>query len=69
MKRQKQIDESKQMLAAAFSDLLRERDFNKITLSEIADRAGVTRMTLYRLFKSKEKIILHLAQRSLDEQR
>ena len=69
MKRQTQIDESKLMIATAFSDLLREHDFDKLTLTEIADHAGVTRMTLYRHFKSKEKIILYMAQKSLDEQR
>jgi AcrR family transcriptional regulator len=68
MKRQKQIDESKQMIASAFTDLLRDHEFGKLTLGEIADHAGVTRMTLYRHFKSKEKIILYSAQKALEEQ-
>ncbi len=34
-------------------------------MSEIADHAGVTRMTLFRHFKSKEKIILYQAQKTL----
>jgi AcrR family transcriptional regulator len=67
MKRQKQIDASKQMIASAFFKLLRAHDFNEITLSEIAAHAGVTRMTLYRHFKSKEKIILYKAQTTLEE--
>ena len=67
MKRQKQIDESKEMIASAFSRLLREHDYNDLSLTEIADHAGVTRMTLYRHFKTKEKIILYRAQKSLEE--
>jgi len=66
-KRQKQIDESKQMIADAMAVLLRERDFNDITLSQIADHAGVNRMTLYRHFKSKDKIILYLALKLLEK--
>lgn len=68
MKRQKQIDESKEMIAQAFGKLLCEHDYNVITLSEIAAHAGVTRMTLYRHFKSKEKIILYKAQKTLEEE-
>ncbi|MBN1858307.1 TetR family transcriptional regulator [Candidatus Bipolaricaulota bacterium] len=68
MKRQKQIDESKEMIASAFMRLLRENDYDDLTLSEIADHAGVTRMTLYRHFKTKEKIVLYQAQQTLEEQ-
>ena len=37
---------SKELIAAAFSKLLGEHDFNAITFSDIADHTGVTRMTL-----------------------
>lgn len=68
MKRRKQIEESKEMIASAFIMLLREHDYDDLTLSQIADYAGVTRMTLYRHFKSKEKIILYQARKTLGEQ-
>ena len=68
MKRQRQIDESKEMIATALAELLRENSYNDLTLSQIADHAGVTRMTLYRHFKTKEKIILYRAQKTLEEQ-
>jgi AcrR family transcriptional regulator len=68
-KRQKQIDESKQMIADALASLLLEHDYKELTLNEIADRAGVNRMTLYRHFKSKDKIILHIALRTMEKQR
>ena len=66
MKRQKQIDESKEMIACAFVRLLQENDYDDVTLREIADHAGVTRMTLYRHFKTKERIILYQAQKLLE---
>ena len=68
MKRQKQIDESKDMIADAFARLMQEHDFNDLTLSQIAEAAGVNRMTLYRHFKTKERIILYCAQKTLEEQ-
>lgn len=68
MKRQKQIDESKDMIADAFARLMQDHDFNDLTLSQIAEEAGVNRMTLYRHFKTKERIILHCAQKTLEEQ-
>ena len=65
MKRQKQIDESKQMIADAFVSLVQERGYEDVTLSQIAERAGVNRMTIYRHFRTKERIVLHQAQQTL----
>jgi AcrR family transcriptional regulator len=67
MKRQKQIDESKEMIASAFTRLIQEHDYEDLTLSQIAEEARVNRMTLYRHFKTKEKIILYRAQKTLEE--
>lgn len=38
--------------------LLEKRDFSKITVKEITDKAGVNRSTYYRNFDCKEDIIL-----------
>jgi len=67
MKRINQVNESKDMITRAFQKLLKEYDFNDITLTEIADHAGLTRMTLHRHFKSKEKILLYMAQIAMNE--
>lgn len=58
MKRTEQIEESKNLIADAFLELLKDKPFEVIRLNEIADNAGVSRMTLHRHFKSKENIIL-----------
>ena len=68
MKRHKQIEESKDMISDAFARLMQDHDFNELTLSQIAEEAGVNRMTLYRHFKTKERIILYRAHRTLEEQ-
>jgi AcrR family transcriptional regulator len=67
MRRRKQIDESKQMIVSALVELLADYSYDDLTLSQIADHAGVTRMTLYRHFKTKERIVLYQAQRRLKE--
>lgn len=68
MKRQKQIDESMDMISDAFARLMQEHDYDDLTLSQIAEEAGVNRMTLYRHFRTKERIILYRAQKTLEEQ-
>ncbi len=66
MKRERQVTESKEMIANAMVTLLKEHPYEVLTLSEIADHAGFTRMTLYRHFKTKDRIILYCAQRTLE---
>lgn len=68
MKRTSQIEDSKQRITKSLLELLRQYDFKVITLNEIAAHAGVTRMTLHRHFKTKENIILYMAQKSLVKQ-
>ena len=63
MKRVNQIAESRDLIARVFQELISDHEYNDITLTEIADHAGLARMTLHRHFKSKEKILLYMAQR------
>lgn len=67
MKRYRQIEQSKARIFDTFADLLQRFNYRDITLSEIADHAGLTRMTLYRHFKTKDDIIGYRAQRFRDE--
>ncbi|GAA1751926.1 TetR/AcrR family transcriptional regulator [Aeromicrobium alkaliterrae] len=45
----------------AFTDLMRERGYAAITLSDIASRAGVGRTALYNHFRDKESVVVELA--------
>ena len=44
-------------IAASFVKLLKEKEYAKISISEICDGASVSRQTFYSLFKSKENIV------------
>lgn len=57
--RKKQIDESIQMIIDGFFNLLKEREYHDVSMSEIADKSKVSRMTLYRYFKNKDEIVTH----------
>ncbi|MBN2299556.1 MAG: TetR/AcrR family transcriptional regulator [Acholeplasmataceae bacterium] len=63
--RQKQIDESVQMILDGFFNLLSKSDYHSINMSSIALEAQVSRMTLYRYFKDKEDIIIYYIQETM----
>ena len=44
-------------IMAAFEELLRETDYDKITVADICRRAGVSRKTLYTYFEGKEGVL------------
>ncbi len=44
-------------ISESFVELLKEKEYSKISISEICERADVSRQTFYSLFKSKENII------------
>lgn len=68
MKRKRQIDESKRMIADAFARLMQDHKFDDLTLSQIADEARINRMTIYRHFQTKERILLYCAHQTLEDQ-
>lgn len=51
-----QKKESINLIIDGFFSLLNEKDYNEISMSEIAKTSMVSRMTLYRYFNSKEEI-------------
>ena len=51
---------SRAAIVAAFSELLREEDYGKITVGDIIARAHVGRDTFYGLFKSKDDLLSEL---------
>jgi AcrR family transcriptional regulator len=61
--REKQIRTSIDMITKGFFELLEEKDYRKITMSEIAAKAMISRMTIYRHFDSKEAIFRYDMER------
>lgn len=48
---------SQKSIAEGFYELLKEKEYPKITASEICKKSGVSRQTFYSLFSSKENIV------------
>lgn len=48
---------ARERIVAALTELMSERDYVSITITEITQRAGVSRMTYYRNYSSKEDIL------------
>ena len=44
-------------LGEAIIALMQKKDYDKITVSEIAQKAGVSRMTYYNYFETKEDVL------------
>ncbi len=51
---------TKECIETALIELLKNEDFEKITISNIVKRAGVSRMAYYRNYSSKEDILSSL---------
>lgn len=51
------IDETRHCILKAFTELLREKLYTEIRMTEIAEKAHVSRRTLYRYFDGKERIL------------
>lgn len=48
---------SRECILEALLQLMREKDYEKITLTEIAGKAGVSRNAIYRNFETKDAIL------------
>ena len=55
--RQARSEETRAKLLKAFSELLREKSFDDLTIGEIAGRAGLAVGTVYRRFENKDAFI------------
>lgn len=66
MARKKQMKETETLITQALLKLLKEKPLTSISMTDIAIEADVVRMTLYRHFKSKEEIILHIVESKID---
>lgn len=59
----KRTDRSRNLILDAADTAFREMGFANVSVEQIAQRAGLTRKTVYNLFSSKEEIALRLIAR------
>lgn len=60
-------DLTKKDMADSLIALMKEKDFSEITNKEITDRAGLSHITVYRNFNSKEEIIKFYLDDTIEE--
>ena len=55
---------SQRMMLDALNELMEEKEFKDVSISEICDRSGISRQTFYKLFGSKENLLLFKLENS-----
>ena len=60
---QKRTERSRNLILASADAAFRERGFPNVSMEFIAQRAGLSRKTVYNLFSSKEEIAQRLLAR------
>lgn len=61
------VEQSKKIIAESLISLMKKIDFNSITNKDITDNAGLSHITIYRHFKSKDEIIKYYLDSITDE--
>lgn len=60
------IERTKNAIVDAFNELITNHDFDKLTVTDIAKKAGVSKATFYRYFKDKYDVMNYNYMRLLD---
>lgn len=64
--RERKKEQKRERLTTAAFELFSERGFDNVTVEEIADRADVSKSTLFRYFETKEDLLLFDARSHRD---
>lgn len=60
-------EQSKEKFVKALLVILEQYDFKEITITQLAQEAGLSRKTFYRLFKSKEELLNFFFEKLYEE--
>ena len=61
------LDEKRRLIEEAFLELLHSHEFRSIRISDIAAKAGVSRVTFYKKFQNKEDLLDSIVEDFLAE--
>ena len=67
MKTQKTINHTKDLISLALVQTMLKKEYENITIKEICHRAGVSRMSFYRSYNSKDDIFLDFCDARFEE--
>jgi hypothetical protein len=59
LREDRRIQKTKKLLADSLGQLMREKEFDAITIQDIIDKANVGRSTFYAHYESKEQLLLN----------
>jgi len=57
-RRDRRVERTRRLLTEALHELIRERDYDSITVQDVLDRADVGRSTFYAHFRNKDHLLL-----------
>ena len=60
--RRQAVDETRTRILEAMAELWLTRHYDDVTLSDVADMAGVSRQTVYRQFGTKDELLMATAE-------
>jgi AcrR family transcriptional regulator len=63
----RRIEKSKTAIIDALTQLISEKDFDKITINDIADRANVNRGTVYLHYVDKYDLLDHCIETHVNQ--
>src|SRR5438270_10430578 len=66
-RRRLRATQRRETLVAAASELFAQRGYDHVSLDEVAERAGVTKVIVYRHFASKKDLYMQLLANHRDE--
>lgn len=61
------IKRAREYITEALLQLMNKKNYENITITDIAERAGVTRITFYRNFNTKDDIVKQYVQNIFNE--
>lgn len=65
--RKKRINKTKNLISLALYALLKKKDYEEISVKEICERAGVSRMSFYRYYTSKDDVFIDYCDERFEE--